>query len=107
MTIFLFFIVCDVMVQAQDIPYNQEFRVNVISDETQDRPAVGALADGGYIVCWRSYGDNFIYRQNVAKPYVNQFYWHFLLPQKIIFGYPIIGFGTFRLVAQSQDYLFV
>ncbi len=40
------------------VPMAAETQVNAYSDNNQDAPAVAALADGGYLVAWQSYGQD-------------------------------------------------
>ncbi|MBN2012828.1 T9SS type A sorting domain-containing protein [candidate division KSB1 bacterium] len=58
---------------GQNIPYNQEFQVNTYTDCYQTAPAISALPDGGFVICWDSffqdgYGDG-IFAQKFDKNY--------------------------------------
>ena len=45
-------------VQLYGVPYNQEFQVNTCSDGSQENPDVCSFSDGGFVVCWASYGQD-------------------------------------------------
>ena len=41
-------------IQAQVIPYGEEFQVNTHTEGRQSGPAVSYLSNGGFIICWTS-----------------------------------------------------
>ncbi|NWG75036.1 MAG: T9SS type A sorting domain-containing protein [Rubrivivax sp.] len=43
---------------SQGIPYGKEFQVNTYTIDSQHRPVIAALLDGGFVVCWDSYNQD-------------------------------------------------
>lgn len=56
-TILLIILFC-FSVEAQTVQYNQEFQVNTYTGDDQYLPTVCGLSDGGFVVCWASWGQD-------------------------------------------------
>ena len=56
---------------CQDISYNKEFEVNTYTTDGQVAPSVCGVLDGGFVICWESYGqdssDDGIYAQKFTN----------------------------------------
>jgi hypothetical protein len=49
--------------RAQDISYNQEFRINTFTSSNQWHPSISYLTNGNFVVCWEGYAkDNIGFR---------------------------------------------
>ena len=46
------------ILQSQPFMYNTEFQVNTYTDGAQSDPTIGALYDGGFVICWASRGQD-------------------------------------------------
>jgi len=47
-------LIFNLSLQAQGIPYNQEFQVNTFTQSMQFRPSTDSFEDSGFVVCWES-----------------------------------------------------
>lgn len=69
--ILVFFIISFTPMLGQDISYNEEFKVNTYTTDGQVDPSVCGLLDGGFVICWQSYGqdgsDDGIYAQRFTN----------------------------------------
>ncbi|MCK4558683.1 MAG: T9SS type A sorting domain-containing protein [Calditrichia bacterium] len=91
-TILLIILFC-FSVEAQTVQYNQEFRVNTTDDA--NKPGVSGLFDGGFVVCWQSFGQDRGRYNIYGKYYLGTPILHLLQSFSLIFpAYDAILYST-------------